>query len=155
MFISSEFLRARQTAEECRAALTNILSFERQADAAAGGGGGGEEDVPDEGKESPEEGGGELSLDGGADVGGYDVSPPIVIRRLLNERSFGELDGTILVNYNKVPGLPEAQEVLGVPRFVATTAVLVLTGGTSDVGRGPPGNCARSLTRGHVAHPAN
>ncbi|CAN0370664.1 unnamed protein product, partial [Scytosiphon promiscuus] len=26
VFVSSEFLRARQTAEECRAALTNILS---------------------------------------------------------------------------------------------------------------------------------
>ncbi|CAN0464681.1 unnamed protein product, partial [Hapterophycus canaliculatus] len=99
VFVSSEFLRARQTAEECRAALTNILSFERQADAAEGGKG---EDAPMESEESPDEGGGGFSLDGVGDVGGYDVSPPIVIRRLLNERSFGELDGTILVNYNKV-----------------------------------------------------
>lgn len=34
--------------------------------------------------------------------GGYDVCPPVVVRKELRERFFGELDGTILVNYNKV-----------------------------------------------------
>lgn len=100
VFVSSEFLRARQTAEECRAALKNILSFERQAmtegSAAAGAGGDEEAEGAAEGR-----GGAGLSLEEG-DIGGYDVSPPVVIRQELRERSFGELEGTILVNYNKV-----------------------------------------------------
>lgn len=61
-----------------------------------GGDGAGEEE---DGAEA--QGGVGFSLDEG-DVGGYDVSPPVVIRKELRERSFGELDGTILVNYNKV-----------------------------------------------------
>lgn len=98
MFVSSEFLRARQTAEECRAALQNILSFERQAMAEDSVGVGGDE-VAEGGGEA--QGGGGFSVDQ-EDVGGYDVSPPVVIRKELRERSFGELDGTILINYNKV-----------------------------------------------------
>lgn len=92
MFVSSDFLRARQTAEECRAALQNILSFEREAMAAGGGKG---DDAA-----GGEEGDGGVALDEGS-IGGYDVSPPVVIRKELRERAFGELDGTILVNYNK------------------------------------------------------
>lgn len=95
VFVSSEFLRARQTAEECRAALQNIISFERQATAGAGrggNGGGGEADAPSEGAQWVDSG----------EAGGYDVCPPVVTRQELRERSFGELDGTILINYNKV-----------------------------------------------------
>ncbi|CBJ29761.1 conserved unknown protein [Ectocarpus siliculosus] len=97
VFVSSEFLRARQTAEECRAALQNILSFERAAMAMGGGKG---DDAAADGT-GAEGGDGEFSLDEGS-MGGYDVSPPLVIRQELRERAFGELDGTILVNYNKV-----------------------------------------------------
>ncbi|CAM9236263.1 unnamed protein product [Ectocarpus sp. 12 AP-2014] len=97
VFVSSEFLRARQTAEECRAALQNILSFERDAMAVGGGKG---DDAAAEGT-GAEKGDGGFALDEGS-VGGYDVSPPLVIRQELRERAFGELDGTILVNYNKV-----------------------------------------------------
>lgn len=86
VFVSSNFLRARQTAEECRAALLNILSFEREASRG------------DEGAD-----GDEARMPPGASIGGYDVSPPVVIRHELRERSFGELDATTLVNYNKVP----------------------------------------------------
>lgn len=98
VFVSSEFLRARQTAEECRAALQNIVSFERQATAGVGsgdgdgGGGGGEADAPSE----------EAQWVDSGEAGGYDVCPPVVTREELRERSFGELDGTILINYNKV-----------------------------------------------------
>lgn len=104
VFVSSEFLRARQTAEECRAALENIISFENQAmvavsssSSSGGGGGEGDGETPADGAETQEK----FSLDEGA-VGGYDVSPPIVVRKELRERWFGELEGTILVNYNKV-----------------------------------------------------
>lgn len=102
MFVSSEFLRARQTAEECRAALMNIISFENQAMAEVSNSGGDEggDETPVDGAET-QDGGGGFSLDEGA-VGGYDVYPPIVIRKELRERWFGELEGTILVNYNKV-----------------------------------------------------
>ncbi|CAM9733040.1 unnamed protein product [Ectocarpus sp. 4 AP-2014] len=96
VFVSSEFLRARQTAEECRAALQNILSFEREAVAMGGGTG---DDAAAEGTGAEGRNGG-FSLDEGS-IGGYDVSPPLVIRQELRERAFGELDGTILVNYNK------------------------------------------------------
>lgn len=89
VFISSGFLRARQTAEQCRAALIKIVAFEREATV------GEEEDSP--------------QLDGGGEAegsveleSGHKFSPPLVIRQELRERSFGELDGTILVNYNKV-----------------------------------------------------
>lgn len=99
MFVSSEFLRARQTAEECRAALQNILSFERQAMTEGSSVVSGGDEEAEDGAEAEE--GGAFSLDEG-DIGGYDVSPPVVIRKELRERSFGELDGTILVNYNKV-----------------------------------------------------
>ncbi|CAM9243483.1 unnamed protein product [Laminaria digitata] len=98
VFVSSEFLRARQTAEECRAALQNIVSFERQATAGVGsgdgdgGGGGGEADAPSE----------EAQWVDSGEAGGYDVCPPVVTREELRERSFGKLDGTILINYNKV-----------------------------------------------------
>lgn len=104
MFVSSEFLRARQTAEECRAALKNILSFERQAmtEGSSSGGEGDDEETPAGGAETQGGGGGGFSLDEGDVGGGYDVSPPVVIRQELRERWFGELDGTILVNYNKV-----------------------------------------------------
>eukprot|EP00752_Nemacystus_decipiens_P006707 g6030.t1 len=98
VFVSSEFLRARQTAEECRAALENILSFERQAMTEGGVGVGGDGAAEDD---AEAHGSGGFSSDA-QDIGGYDVSPPIVIRKELRERSFGELDGTILVNYNKV-----------------------------------------------------
>lgn len=81
VFISSGFLRARQTAEECRAALQNIVSFECEVTFS--------EDVEAQGE-------------GGWDNGGYDVCPPVTVRQELRERSFGDLDGTILVNYNKV-----------------------------------------------------
>ena len=99
MFVSSEFLRARQTAEECRAALQNILSFERQAMTEGSSVASGGDEEAEDGAEAEE--GGAFSLDEG-DIGGYDVSPPVVTRKELRERSFGELDGTILVNYNKV-----------------------------------------------------
>lgn len=92
VFVSSEFLRARQTAEECRAALQNIVSFERQATAGVGRSGGDEADAPSE----------EAQWVDSGETGGYDVCPPVVIRQELRERSFGELDGTILINYNKV-----------------------------------------------------
>lgn len=92
IFISSGYLRARQTAEECRAAVQNILSFERQAVSEEGGEGAGESAEVDGQAEWVEETG----------QAGYDVSPPVVIRHELRERYFGELDGTILVNYNKV-----------------------------------------------------
>lgn len=94
VFVSSEFLRARQTAEECRAALQNIVSFERQAIAGVnrGDGGSGEADAPSE----------EAQWVDSDEAGGYDVCPPVVTRQELRERSFGELDGTILINYNKV-----------------------------------------------------
>lgn len=93
VFVSSEFLRARQTAEECRAALQNIVSFERQATAGVSRGGGGvDTDAASE----------EAQWVDSGETGGYDVCPPVVIRQELRERSFGELDGTILINYNKV-----------------------------------------------------
>lgn len=94
MFVASDFLRARQTAEECRAALQNIVSFERQAAAGENGDGGGA--TPSEGV------GNQVEWLGDGESGGYDVCPPVVIRQELRERFFGELDGTILVNYNKV-----------------------------------------------------
>ncbi|CAN0153350.1 unnamed protein product, partial [Discosporangium mesarthrocarpum] len=74
VFISSDFMRARQTAEECRAALQRIVSFEREAGGDRGGKVGG---------------------------GGYEL-PPVEIRTGLRERFFGELDGTVLINYQKV-----------------------------------------------------
>ncbi|CAM9586133.1 unnamed protein product, partial [Choristocarpus tenellus] len=74
VFISSDFLRAKQTAEECRAAVLRIVNYEREALA-------------------------EESETGGKEV--YELSP-VGIREELRERYFGELDGTILVNYNKV-----------------------------------------------------
>lgn len=96
-FVSSGFLRARQTAEECRSALQNIVEFEQEAIMSA------------ESQESPETASSEegdtrswedLGVRGIG--GGYDVFPLVVIRKELRERSFGELDATILVNYNKV-----------------------------------------------------
>ena len=96
MFISSAYLRAHQTAEECRAALQNILSFEQEVisvreNADGREGGIQSSSAVDEGQAQWLE-----------RHGGYDVSPPVMIRPELRERSFGELDGTILVNYNKV-----------------------------------------------------
>ncbi|CAN0292613.1 unnamed protein product [Ascophyllum nodosum] len=95
VFISSGYLRARQTAEECRAALQNILSFERQVTWSGGQGDDAkvDETISVEGKDQT----GWLERHGG-----YDVSPTLLIRPELRERFFGELDGTILVNYNKV-----------------------------------------------------
>ena len=72
VFISSDYTRARQTAEQCRAALKNILSFEIQ---------GASEN--------------EASL-------GFDFSKPTVIRQEIRERAFGELDATPQANYSKV-----------------------------------------------------
>lgn len=105
VFISSGYLRARQTAEECRAALQNILSFERQAGLSE--------------NESSNEEGDESNVVEAEDPtewlerhGGYDFSPPIVVRPELRERFFGELDGTVLVNYNKVRAKPRARYCL-------------------------------------------
>lgn len=95
VFISSGYLRARQTAEECRAALQNILSFERQAGLS-------------ENESSNKEGDESNSVETEDPTewlerhGCYDFSPPIIVRPELRERFFGELDGTVLVNYNKV-----------------------------------------------------
>lgn len=74
VFISSGFLRARQTAEECQAALQKIIDFEREPV---------EEDYA-----------------GGRK--GANVKLPLIVRDELRERSFGELDGTVLTNYKKV-----------------------------------------------------
>ena len=95
VFISSGYLRARQTAEECRAALQNILSFERQVTWSERQGDNAEVDetISVEDKDQTEW----LKRHGG-----YDVSPTLLIRPELRERFFSELDGTILVNYNKV-----------------------------------------------------
>lgn len=70
--------------------------------------------VGEEGAEDGAEvqGGGGYFLDEG-NIGGYDVSPPVVIRPELRERSFGELDGTILVNYNKVHATAVCLSVFG------------------------------------------
>ena len=102
VFISSGYLRARQTAEECRAALQNILSFERQVTWSGGQGDDAkvDETISVEGKDQT----GWLERHGG-----YDVSPTLLIRPELRERFFGELDGTILVNYNKVRHVPAQQ----------------------------------------------
>eukprot|EP00611_Tribonema_gayanum_P009942 TRINITY_DN19836_c0_g1_i3.p1 TRINITY_DN19836_c0_g1~~TRINITY_DN19836_c0_g1_i3.p1 ORF type:complete len:307 (-),score=52.86 TRINITY_DN19836_c0_g1_i3:162-1082(-) len=66
IFISSDFTRARETAEECRAAVIRITEFEREV------------------------------------IGEKFECPPVIIRQELRERYFGELDGTVLLNYNKV-----------------------------------------------------
>lgn len=95
VFVSSGFLRARQTAEECRTALQNIIDFEQEVMSADLGA-----EAPDG---TPEDGSGSSEGWTGMGLGGgYDVFPLVVIKKELRERSFGELDGTILVNYNKV-----------------------------------------------------
>ncbi|KAG5189023.1 histidine phosphatase superfamily [Tribonema minus] len=76
IFISSDFTRARETAEECRAAVVRITEFEREERAVS-----------------------TLLLQV---IGETFECPPAVIRQELRERYFGELDGTVLLNYNKV-----------------------------------------------------
>ncbi|CAM9533859.1 unnamed protein product, partial [Phaeothamnion confervicola] len=68
IFVTSDFTRAVETAEECRAALARIVDFERAA------------------------------VDDAASF----PAPPLAVRAELRERFFGELDATVLVNYNKV-----------------------------------------------------
>lgn len=123
VFISSGYLRARQTAEECRAALQNILSFERQAGLSESKSSGEEWDESNAVKaEDPTEW---LERHGG-----YDFSPPIIVRPELRERSFGELDGTVLVNYNKVRAKPRARYCLCAKWHAGTSSCTGLVHGS-------------------------
>jgi len=74
VFISSNFTRARETAIETIAAIERIIEFEEEPKAT---------DLPPETDPKPH-------------------IIPVSIHNGLRERYFGELDGTVLSNYNKV-----------------------------------------------------
>jgi len=75
LFLSSNFTRARETATECITALQNIFSFELR-------------DIDDNQVS-------ELALS-------YVNSLSVIIKDELRERYFGNYDGKVLINYNRV-----------------------------------------------------
>lgn len=79
MFVSSDFTRAHQTAEEARLAVKSIVEYEMQACLA-----------------DPARPDAECELLATPTAEGVEQTP------LLRERWFGELDGTVLRNYNQV-----------------------------------------------------
>eukprot|EP00607_Mallomonas_marina_P009467 CAMPEP_0182420418 /NCGR_PEP_ID=MMETSP1167-20130531/5211_1 /TAXON_ID=2988 /ORGANISM="Mallomonas Sp, Strain CCMP3275" /LENGTH=190 /DNA_ID=CAMNT_0024596343 /DNA_START=410 /DNA_END=982 /DNA_ORIENTATION=+ len=96
LFLSSDFTRAYQTAEECIKAIKNVYTYElsdMRSDAPR---------LSLSSEKSPDAESTVQTIHPSSDVLSHVLSLKVGIHRELRERFFGRLDGTVLVNYNQV-----------------------------------------------------